>query len=403
MTTTTRTPDTTNLAGVEELKKRVIDIQGVISKHARESEENRRIAQPVIDALDEAEAFKLTIPRRYGGLELSIRNFVDINALIAEADTSTAWVTTLINVCCWVGGRYSQQAQDEIWGENPDAKVCGVLAPNGTSKRVDGGYVINGNWGFASGSQHADWTLLGIPMVDETGAQVDQGVAIVPIGELGYKDTWFVAGMSGTGSNTLIAEDVFVPDHRVLSVSEALKGETATEYKDEALYRTSFASVLALVLAGPLVGAARQGLNLVLASMAKGKGISYTFFDHAVDAGSTQIGIAEAASLIDTAELHIQRSANNLDEHARAGTQPSMLERSRVRMDTGYAAEKTREAMDKLLSIQGAGSFATANPLQRTWRDLNTASRHAIIGPGIATEIYGRALLGIKEPVSPLV
>lgn len=403
MLTTTRTTTPADRAASEQVKNRIIGIQDVIREHAQEAEESRRIPQPVIDALDEAEAFKLATPKRYGGLELPIRDFVDINSLIAQADTSTAWVTTLINVCCWVGGRYPQQTQDEVWGDDPDAKVCGVLAPNGSSRRIDGGYIINGSWGFASGSRHASWTLLGMPMVDESGTQVDQGVAIVPMSELGYKETWFVAGMSATGSNTLIAEDVFVPDHRVLSVSEALMGRTETEHQDEVLYQTSFASVLALVLAGPLIGTARGAMDAVLSSLAKGKGISYTFFDHAVDSGSTQMGIAEAATLIDTAELHMRRSADMLDGCASEGTQPTMLERARVRMDTGYAAEKTREAMDKLMSIQGAGGFAAFNPLQRMWRDLNTASRHAIIGPGISTEIYGRALLGVEEPVSPLV
>jgi hypothetical protein len=59
--------------------------------------------------------------------------------------------------------------------------------------------------------------------------------------------------------------------------------------------------------------------------------------------------------------------------------------------------------MDILLTIAGAGSFAEANPLQRMWRDLNTASRHAVISPGIATEVYGRTMLGITEPITPLL
>ncbi|MNC99923.1 p-hydroxyphenylacetate 3-hydroxylase, oxygenase component [compost metagenome] len=59
--------------------------------------------------------------------------------------------------------------------------------------------------------------------------------------------------------------------------------------------------------------------------------------------------------------------------------------------------------MGLLLTLAGAGSFADGNTLQRLWRDLEMASRHALISPEIAQEIYGRALLGVEEQMTPLV
>ncbi|WP_405968628.1 hypothetical protein OG613_00270 [Streptomyces sp. NBC_00015] len=112
---------------------------------------------------------------------------------------------------------------------------------------------------------------------------------------------------------------------------------------------------------------------------------------------------AEAAQLIDTARLHMLRAADDIDTWAAKSEYMPFEIRARVRMDTGYVARRSREALDLLLNIQGAGSFAEASPLQRIWRDQETGSRHAVINPAIAGELYGRALLGIEEQVTPLI
>ncbi|MGW5639914.1 acyl-CoA dehydrogenase family protein [Streptomyces sp. NPDC003832] len=402
MTTTTEIPQTT-AGSAAELKESAAALVPLLRENAARTEADRRVAEENIAALTEAGLFRLAVPRRLGGHETDMRTFLEVTSELARGCGSTAWVTTLVNVCNWMVGLYPERAQQEVWGENPDARVCGVLAPSATSRAVEGGLVVSGRWGFASGSLHAQWATLGVPVVDATGAQIDQGAALIPMHELTVEDTWYVAGMRGTGSNTLVADEVFVPEHRILSVTEGVRGAYPTERKDETLYRSALVPVLALVLAGPQVGLARAGMDVVTASLAKGRGISYTFYERASDAPSTQIQLAEAAQLIDTAMLHLLRAADDIDAWAAKGEYMPFETRARVRMDTGYVARRSREALDLLLSIQGAGSFAEANPLQRIWRDQETGSRHAIVNPAISGELYGRALLGIEEQVTPLI
>lgn len=398
-----RTASDTQGRTASDVKERITAILPIIREHATQTESDRRVAQPVIDALQEAGAFKVTVPRRFGGYQLTLREIVDINAIVARGDGSTSWVTTLTSVCSWMTGLFGEQAQNDVWGENPDARVCGVLTPSATAVREEGGLRVSGSWGFASGSNHSQWALLGVPVVDESGAQIDQGLALVPMSDVSIEDTWYVAGMQGTGSNTIVAKDVFIPYHRIISINDAVGGTYATPFTDEILYRGAFVPTLAIILAGPMTGMAQAALDIVLTSLAKGRGIAYTFYDRSIDSGSTQVNIAEAAEVVDTSVLHMQRTADAIDAHAAAGTYPDLVERARARMDTGYIARKTREAVDELMSIQGAGGFAQANQLQRYWRDLNTASRHAVIGPAISNELYGRALLGIPEQVTPLI
>jgi 3-hydroxy-9,10-secoandrosta-1,3,5(10)-triene-9,17-dione monooxygenase len=120
-------------------------------------------------------------------------------------------------------------------------------------------------------------------------------------------------------------------------------------------------------------------------------------------APSTQLQLAEAAQLIDTAELHMRRAASDIDRWAMSGQYTPVLNRARVRMDTGYIARRSREAVDILLNIYGGSSFAEFNSLQRIWRDLETASRHATVSHTIVGELYGRALLGIDDQITHLI
>ncbi|MER6346594.1 acyl-CoA dehydrogenase family protein [Streptomyces sp. NPDC001595] len=402
MTTTTAARRTVGTAGTTP-KERAAALVPLLRENAARTERDRKVAEENIAALTEAGLFRMTVPRRLGGEEVNLRTFVEVSSELARGCGSTAWVATLVNVCNWMVGLYPERAQREVWGDGPDARVCGVLAPSATTRAVDGGLVVTGRWGFASGSLHAQWAVLGIPVVDASGAQIDQGSALIPLSDLTIEDTWYVAGMRGTGSNTLVADEVFVPEHRILSVTEAVEGKYRTEHEDEALFRSALVPVLSLVLAGPQVGLARAGMDVVSGSLAKGKGISYTFYERASEAPSTQIQLAEAAQLIDTATLHLLRAADDIDTWAASGELMPFGTRARVRMDTGYIARRSREALDLLLSVQGAGSFAEANPMQRIWRDQETGSRHAIVNPAIASELYGRALLGVEEQVTPLI
>lgn len=391
-------------SSTQELLERARALKPLLARNAAQAEDERRIPEESIAALEEAGLFKITKPKRFGGYEVPFETKLEVSAILAEACPSTAWVVTLTNVCAWFTALFPGRAQQDVWGDDPGARVCGVFAPTATSRREEGGQRVSGSWGYASGCLHSQWAVLGIPVMDDAGEQVDQGFALIPLSDLRIDDTWFVAGMKGTGSNTLVAEDVFVPDHRIISVPAALDNEYATEFKDEALYRSSFIPVAALVLAGPQVGMARAAVNLVIEKAPKRR-IAYTIFERQTDSTTFQNGVSEAAMLADTAALHVKRAAADIDRHAANGEKMDYLARARVRADTGWAIQHAREAIDTAISANGASSFAEVSPLQRLWRDSNTAGRHAVVMPSVNQEVYGKALLGIsyEDNITPLI
>ncbi|GAA2030168.1 acyl-CoA dehydrogenase family protein [Catenulispora yoronensis] len=402
MTTTATSPAQDAVPSAAELVDRVRALQPLIAANGAQGEQDRRVVEESITALTEAGAFKTAQPRRYGGYETSIRTMLEVSAAVAEADGGTAWVVALSNVCAWLTGLFPEQAQDDVWKADPGARVSGVLAPTAETVKVEGGWRVTGRWYYNSGSWHADWAVLGIPITDESGAAVDQGLALISRADMDLEETWFVAGMRSSGSNCLVANDVFVPEHRVMSVPPALTGGYGTEQTEEALYRSAFVPVLALVLAGPQLGMASKALELVRAK-ADSKAISYTFYTAQSDSVAFQLQIARAAMLIDTAHLHAYRAADDIDQAARDGAYPDVLARTRVRADTAWVVEHVTQAIDLLMFAHGAAGFAEVSPLQRLWRDSAVAARHAVVLPAVNYEVYGKALLNREDQITPLI
>jgi alkylation response protein AidB-like acyl-CoA dehydrogenase len=384
-----------------ELVARARELQPLLREHAAKSEADRRVATESIDALGDAGLFKVSVPKRYGGYETSLRTMLDVSAAVAEGDGSAGWVVALVNVCNWLAALFPARAQDEVFA-GPAPRVTGVLTPSATTRKVDGGWQVSGRWYFNSGSWWSTWAVLGVPLTGEDGTVIDQGLVLIPAADLVVDDVWFVAGMKGTASNCLVATDVFVPAHRVMSVPAAIEGSYPTPFTDESLYRSAFVPLLTLVLAGPQLGLGRAALNFVVDKAAK-KPISYTFFETQAESVAFQLQMAEAATRIDAASLICYRAAADIDDAAARGEYLDFRTRARVRADTGYAVQNVVEALTTLMNAHGAAGFADTSPLQRIWRDANVAARHAVVSPTIGFEVYGKALLGVEDKITPLV
>jgi alkylation response protein AidB-like acyl-CoA dehydrogenase len=270
------------------------------------------------------------------------------------------------------------------------------------TRLAQGGVRITGEWPTCSGCLHADWGVLGVPVVNGENAVTGRGFACIPTCDLSVRDSWFVTGMRATGSHTLVARDVFVPHHRIMSFPRLVDGDYPTPHKDEAVYRTAFIPAVAGILAGPQLGLATRALELVVEGAPR-RGVAATIYTRRSDSPTVQVAVARAAMLIDTAHFHAYRAVDAIDGAARSGRILSPLDRARARMDTGYVAETAREAIRLLCAANGTASFAESNPLQRIWRDCEVASSHAGVCPEINAEIYGRALLGVTQPITPLL
>jgi len=385
-----------------EFIERAVRIRPLLNRNADETDRLRRLPDANVQALHETGLCRLMMPRRLGGFEADVRTYIAVMAELGRGCGSTAWTASLLNICAWLAALFPERAQREVWGSSVETWVAGSLAPRGDARPADGGWLVSGRWPWASGCLHAQWAACGIMMKNEKGEMANLGLSLMPMPNLTIEDTWYMAGMKGTGSNTIVATDVFVPEHRFLPYSGAFQGSYRTEHTDETLYRTAFVPFTILILIGSQLGVAKAALDYVIEN-ASARGVTHTNFSKQADSTGFQIQVAEAAMKIETAYLHAFRAADDLDDAARTGRHPDLAARARTRADTALVAKYCREAVDLLVSAHGTSSLADSNRLQRLWRDINVASHHAITEWQVNLEIYGKALLGVEPNITPLI
>lgn len=371
------------------LVARAAALRPLLAEHAARTESERQVVPEVMDALESAGLFDVVVPRRIGGHGATMATQLAVAAELGRACPSTAWVQQILNVTTWGAARSKGGTElFEHAGAGRRPRFAGVIAPSGTARRSGEGYVVNGQWAFASGSFHASWFTGGVLVQDEAGKPVGVGMALMPFTDLQIDDTWFVAGMCGTASNTVVADHVVVPVSCIVLVSDA--SHEASEPAD----RWPVGSVLALVLTGSLLGAARACADLVIEKAPK-RALSYTSYGRTTDSMVAVTEVARACLDIDSAWLHAFQAAAYIDAVG-AGAARDPVEETRVRGQSGYLTALLRRGVDTLINVAGAGSFASASPLQRYWRDLQVGSRHAFLATNVALETYGRGLFGLE-------
>ena len=372
-----------------------------LAEHADEVDASGHISPEVFKQIVDAGLLRVCVPKRLGGHQQKLQTQLAISAALGRGCGSTAWVTQNISSTALLVGRLSERAQREIWEPNPDIGICASQSLPTAVTRVDGGYRISGRWGFLSGVEQAGWAGLMMPVFDDPSSP-EMLMGLLPVADHTISPTWNVIGMRGTASNTLVVEDYFVPDHRVLSFTKAMAGICPTEYPDEALYRTPVAPSLSLILLGAPIGIAQAALEHVLNAADK-RGIAYSTFPSQSASTGFQLQIAEAALKIDAACLFAAQSARDLDDAAVNGGELDYSSSTRIRASVGHASQQLREALQILVNAHGTATFGESNPLQRMWRDLNTATSHGMLTPTLGYEVLGKALVGSEERVAPLV
>ncbi len=383
-----------------ELVERAVALRPLLREHAQEQELERHLPDAVVDAMTEAGFYRLFTPRRFGGYEAEVHTIVEITEALGEADASAAWVIGIAATSSWVAANLGDRGQSEIFGDSPDAHISGAAAPIG-GQWADGGVRLSGRWGYATGSDHADWLGLAAALPADDRRPATKVMCFAPRDEVRIDDTWRTVGMRGTGSNTMVADNLFVPEHRIVSLATLADGAWPVAH-DAPMYRLTFGPMAQLLLVGPLLGIGEAALKYTIAK-APTKAMHHTVFTSQSDSVGVQVQIAKAALKLQTARLHAYAAADEVDRTAAAGDSRDYEMRARIRAQCGYAAQQVLEAIRILVDVHGAGAFAETNPLQQIWRDANTGARHAGVHAEVGYEVYGKSLLSVQERISPVV
>lgn len=377
----------------------------LLREQAPEIERRGRLTDVVIDALRKAGLLDLFRPKRYGGIEASLRTAASVQAELGRGCSSTAWVVSQLNGSSIVACLFPEQVREEIFAR-PDASVAStlLLPPRVAVKRAPGGYTLSGVWPFCTGCHHARWISVMAPLVGEESdvggspegpsAAPRVGLFLLPASQMKIKDDWHVSGLNGTGSNSVIADDALVPEHHVFDFTPALREDFVMEGLSGPLYKMPFFVGLLLNAASSALGMAQSAMEELKAEL-PGRAISYTFYGERAEAPVTHIQVAEAAVKIDAARLLLYRGVEDVERHATRGEIMREPGRLRARMDAAYAAALCREAIEILFDASGASSLSLSRRIQRVARDARALCQHGAFSLRPALETYGRSLLGL--------
>jgi resorcinol 4-hydroxylase (FADH2) len=386
-------------SSADGLKAEVRRLLPAIRAKAAETERARRVPDEHVEALRAIGFFKLVQPAAFGGDEHDFVVLADLIMEIAQACASTAWVCGLLSAHQWMLGLFAAEAQRDVWGENPDALLCGSYAPACDAVADADGYRITGRWSFASGCDNSQWAFCAARLPAAEGRPSEPAFFLVPRSAWAIDDTWDTIGLAGTGSKTIVLDNTFVPAHRLLKFADAAAGRSpGSRLYENRLFAIPIYCQLSPCLAAAGVGAAMGALEDFIAATGTRltRGSVTGGNNRMAEFPTIQIKVAEAAAAIDAARFILLRDFEAIAREIRAQGEATTERRVTNRRGQAFAVSLAVRAADILNAATGGNGLAMSNPIQRAWRDVNAVGRHVSLNWDSVGAMYGQMALGLE-------
>lgn len=339
--------------------------------------------------MSEAGLFRMFKPKKYSGLELGPHDHAMVTLALARGCASSAWLFTLYNTNNLFVLSYPEAAQEELWGADPDAVLAGATQLNAKSKAtpVPGGYRLSGRWGFNSGSDFSSWLILHAAVEGEPVSQM----FLVPKSATTTVDDWFPTGMRGTGSRTMVVEDVFIPSHRAIPPMQLLgSGEYNKLHPTFDLLESRspfcglylFSAVAAGVAQGAVDYFIENGQGLRRAATPFGGEVRLAEQDYV----ATQL--ADAAGELDLAIFKIIETSKQASERVGRRQSPSKREIVVDQRDNAVIARVAARAVTTIHSLLGSKACFEGHPASRAKRDVEMILNHVALNWRAASVQY---------------
>ena len=365
----------------------------IIASATEQIESARELPPEVLEAMFDAELFRLTLPRFLGGAELPIAILAQVCETIATADASTAWCLGQAFGCAMSAAFLDEAPATRVFAPR-DAVLAWGAGNEGKAVAAQGGYAITGTWRFASGGKHATWLgghckvydEDGSPRLGPDGAPMCR-TALFPRSAATISDDWHVMGLKGTRSEEYSVADLFVES------AFTLDRDTPRECRvDATLYRFNTTNIYASAFSGVALGIARAMLDdlLALAGHKHPRGAHDTMRDSAV----VQTRLAELEAQLGSARAYQQQVLTEVWQKVDGTKTLEMADRVRFRLATTYAINQATDVTEQVFRLAGATAIFDSRPFERRFRDAHAVSQQ-VQGRHTNFETVGRFMLGL--------
>jgi alkylation response protein AidB-like acyl-CoA dehydrogenase len=378
----------------QELLRRAKSLVPSLRAKSLEITRNRALPESVMAELKKLGLMQLGRPAEYGGRDIGMDTIFRIGTALAAGDAATAWVYVVTNSHDHLAGLFPKSVQDAYWASAHPLCASSYI-PTGKAEPADGGYRLTGKWSFCSGIDFCDWVVVGAitGMLPGDPPAPDLQLFMLEKSQVKVVDDWHVMGLSGTGSKSIQLDNVFVPAERVLHNSDVMAGKTpGAALHSNPMYKMSVWPVVGFAIISPATGIARGALEYVTADCREKSAATH----HAMDARrlNAAMHLAEAAALIDSAELLFERSLTDTFDLISAGKPLPVELRVRTRRDQAFLVGLCRKALDILMALSGGRGIRDEGVVQRALRDVYAISAHPGGNWDAASASYGSVLLG---------
>jgi len=394
-----------NMPTVADLVARARAIVPTLSARAAATEANRSMLPETLEDLTRAGMFRIMQARRYGGYEMGLPAMAEVTAEIARGSASDAWIVGLCGNQNRFVGCYPKEAQEEVFARSGDHLItCLVTGPTSTAERVAGGFRLSGKWPYVSGVDQCNWLLLSAfdGGADAGGASASLTFLVPREDVAEVIDDWHVMGLRGTGSKTVMLEDVFVPEYRAMNVwnydvdpppGAAVNPGAMFQGVPRIMIFTTMLTAPALGIAQSAVEAYRERLETRGSALMSGK---------QSENAPSQIALGRASEQAAMARDILMGAAHDFQRRAEAGDTFTAEDRIGHRLRMAEVMRMCTQVVTDVFMDAGTGAMFDGNPLQRMFRDMYAIRSHVVIDPNNAAENRGRLLLGI-DPKPPFV
>jgi 3-hydroxy-9,10-secoandrosta-1,3,5(10)-triene-9,17-dione monooxygenase len=390
--------------GYDEALKRARDLVPGLRERAARSEDARTMLPETLAELHRTGLLRILQPKRWGGMEFDFVAYIDIPCELARGCASTGWNAANLLIHHWMLALYDERAQEEVWGQNPDALIAsGIAYPQGQGRMgkrgVEEGFVVSGRWNFSSGVNVADWNMLAVTVRDGEKI-VDHRMCLLHKSEYEVVDDWQVLGMRSTGSMTVVAKDVFVPAYRALCMYEARGGDKfpGARGNPHPVFRVPLSTLGSHGIGGVAVGNAQAALELSI-EVVKQRSTNYTGLKMR-DFQAVQLRIGEAGARIDAALQILRNDCLEGQAIANRNAIADPERKLRFKRNLAYAVSLCTEAIDLLHAMAGANGIYDGYPIQRIFRDAHALAGHFSFSTDAQLSTWALAALG-GEVVNP--
>jgi alkylation response protein AidB-like acyl-CoA dehydrogenase len=353
----------------------------------------RKLPPDTIAEYHDSGILRILQPHRFGGMQGRFSLFARIAEELTWGCASSAWVYAVLAEHQWILAQYPEEAQIDVWGDDPLAVAASSLAPRAKAEPVPGGgWRLSGRYTFSSGCDYAQWAIIGA-FLGEMGDPRHIAYLLVPLAEVVIVDDWHVLGLAGTGSKSLILRDVFVPRHRVVMTADLFAGTPpgADVHPDYPVLRAPRGYLVSFSLPTVCIALGGRALDIVCRALPGRLSRGVTKL---AESEIVQMTLGEAAAAIDAATTLLHHGRDLTTAEVDTGRRIAPTEALRMRRDMAWAQHQVGSALERLCELSGARWVYDSDPLQEIRRDVMTILTHHAANRQAAYAPYGSLLLG---------